>query len=373
MIFGQRRAGEGPTFVGLVFGERPGDELHRDQIDDGIERAFESDREHHDDRVRAEPLTHHLDGAVQGRADAIELVDEADARDLVALGLPPDGLGLGLDAGDRIEHRDRTVEHSQRSLDLDGEVDVAGRVDQVDPMRAGLGAVGLRIAWLPEAGGRDRVDRDAAALLFLVEVGVRRTVVDLADVVRAARVEQDALGRRGLARIDVRHDPDVAGHADLTSVGWFGCRCGGHGEKRERDESDLGDEVLDGGGGSTDMRLGPRGAAIRLQVERVWQAPGPGMAEPRHPMRCGSNVAMKARWLDGEGLPAIVSESLVGVGHLVHVFALLDGQTAVLSGVEHLVGEALTHVFSGRLRANPMIQRYASAWLRSLRTSIGTW
>ena len=35
-------------------------------------------------------------------------------------------------------------------------------------------------------------------------------IVDLADLVVHTRVEKDALGRRGLARIDVGHDPDVA-------------------------------------------------------------------------------------------------------------------------------------------------------------------
>lgn len=37
----------------------------------------------------------------------------------------------------------------------------------------------------------------------------------LAELVVDARVEQDALGRRGLAGIDVRHDADVA---DLAQV-----------------------------------------------------------------------------------------------------------------------------------------------------------
>jgi hypothetical protein len=44
----------------------------------------------------------------------------------------PHRLGLRLDTGDRVEHRDRAVEHAQRPLDLDREVDVAGRVDDVD-------------------------------------------------------------------------------------------------------------------------------------------------------------------------------------------------------------------------------------------------
>src|SRR6266436_202582 len=34
--------------------------------------------------------------------------------------------------------------------------------------------------------------------------------VDRTDLVGHTRIEQDALGRGGLSRIDVRHDPDVA-------------------------------------------------------------------------------------------------------------------------------------------------------------------
>ena len=40
---------------------------------------------------------------------------------------------------------------------------------------------------------------------------VGRAVVDLADLVGLAGVVEDALGRRGLARVDVGHDADVAG------------------------------------------------------------------------------------------------------------------------------------------------------------------
>ncbi len=46
-------------------------------------------------------------------ADTIHLVDEADARHVILVGLAPHGFGLRLDASDRIEHRDGTVEHAQ--------------------------------------------------------------------------------------------------------------------------------------------------------------------------------------------------------------------------------------------------------------------
>ena len=50
----------------------------------------------------------------------------------VAIHLPPHRLGLRLHAGDRVEQRHGAVEHAQRALDFDGEIDVAGRIDDVD-------------------------------------------------------------------------------------------------------------------------------------------------------------------------------------------------------------------------------------------------
>ena len=131
------------------------------------------------------------------RADAVHLVDEADARHAVLVGLAPDGLRLRLDAGDRVEHGDRAVEHAQRALDFGGEVDVARRVDDVDAVIA------------PEAGGRGGRDRDAALLLLLHPVHDGGAFVDLADLVRDPGVEQDPFGRGRLAGIDVGHDADV--------------------------------------------------------------------------------------------------------------------------------------------------------------------
>ena len=139
-----------------------------------------------------------LEGAREVRADAVHLVDEADARDAVLVGLAPDGLGLRLDAGDRVEHADGAVEHAQRALDLGREVHVAGRVDDVDAVVA------------PRAGRRGRRDRDAALLLLLHPVHDGRAFMHLTDLVGDAGVEQDALGRRRLAGIDVGHDADVA-------------------------------------------------------------------------------------------------------------------------------------------------------------------
>ena len=57
------------------------------------------------------------------------------------------------------------------------------------------------------AGG----DRDPALLLLLHPVHDGSALVHLADLVGAAGVIEDALGRRRLTGVDVSHDPDVAG------------------------------------------------------------------------------------------------------------------------------------------------------------------
>src|SRR5271157_4485704 len=44
-------------------------------------------------------------------------------------------------------------------------------------------------------------------------------------------------------------------------------------------------------------------------------------------------------------LPAVVSEGLVGLGHAVHVFFLLDRSSTVIGRVEQLVSQLVNHAF----------------------------
>ena len=63
---------------------------------------------------------------------------------------------------------------------------------------------------LPRTGGGGGSNRDSALLLLLHPVHRGGTFVHFTDLVGDACVEQDALSRRGLTRVDVRHDADVA-------------------------------------------------------------------------------------------------------------------------------------------------------------------
>lgn len=177
--------------------------LHEHQVDDALEVALGTDVELDRHGVRAEALTEHVDTALELGADLVHLVDEADTRNAVAVSLAPDLLRLGLDTFLGVEDRDGTVENTQRTLDLDREVHVAGRVDDVD------GVV------VPVGGGSSRGNGDTPLLLLLHPVHRGGAVVDLTHLVGDTGVVEDPLSRRGLTRVDVSHDPDVA---DLGQV-----------------------------------------------------------------------------------------------------------------------------------------------------------
>ena len=90
---------------------------------------------------------------------------------VVAVGEAPVGLRLRLHAGDALDDEDRAVQHAQAAVHLDVEVDVARRVDDVDPVV------------LPLAGHRGRGDGDAPLTLLLHVIGRGVAVVHLADAV----------------------------------------------------------------------------------------------------------------------------------------------------------------------------------------------
>src|SRR5215475_1657639 len=110
----------------------PDDRALAQEVDDPDEAVLGADRQLEGHGPRAEPLAHHPHHAVEVGADAVELVDEGDARHAVLVRLAPHGLRLRLDPADAAEHRDRSVEDAQRALDLDREVDVSRGVDDVD-------------------------------------------------------------------------------------------------------------------------------------------------------------------------------------------------------------------------------------------------
>ena len=176
----------------------PDDRLHREKVDDALEGGFRADRQLQRHRARAQFLLDVVKAHEKVGASLVHLVGEDDARHAVLVALAPDGLGLGLHTLVAVEHAHGAVEHPQRALHLDCEVDVAWRVDDVQSLA------------LPEAGCGSRRDGDAALGLLLHEIHGRGAVMHFTDLVVLARVKEDPLRSRGLPGIDVSHDAKVA-------------------------------------------------------------------------------------------------------------------------------------------------------------------
>src|SRR5690606_24700481 len=102
-------------------------------------------------------------------------------------------------------HHARAIQDAHGTLHLDGEVDVARGIDDVDAVfrTASVHA-------LPEASDGRRGDGDAPLLLLLHPVGGGGAVMHLAQLVAHTCVKQDALGGRGFSCIDMRRNTDIA-------------------------------------------------------------------------------------------------------------------------------------------------------------------
>ena len=156
----------------------------------------------------AELVAQSLSHPLRVGARPVALVDEGDPRHLVALHLAVDRDRLRLHPGHRAQHQHRAVQHPQRALDLDREVDVARGVDDVD------------VVALPLHIGRGRGDGDAALPLQLHVVHGRADAVlalDVVDRIDLLRVEEDPFRQRGLAGVDVGGDADISDPLDVRN------------------------------------------------------------------------------------------------------------------------------------------------------------
>jgi hypothetical protein len=172
--------------------------LHPEDVYDPREGVLAADGELHDHGPRPQALLHGADDEPKVGPGLVHLVGEGDPGHLVLLRLAPDGLGLGLHPLAGVKDHDGPVQHPHGALHLNGEVHVAGGVNDVDAVVP------------PEAGGHGGGDGDAPLPFLLHEVHGGRALVHLADLVDLAGVVEDALGGGGLTGVNVRGDADVA-------------------------------------------------------------------------------------------------------------------------------------------------------------------
>jgi hypothetical protein len=226
----RHRLGQGRRHVVLarriVFDAREVDGALAHEIDHALELVLRADGQLHRHGMRAQPGADLVDDGAEVGAGPVHLVDEGQAGHAEVVSLVPHRLGLRLHAGDATEDHDRAVEHAQGALDFHGEIHVAWGIDEVQVVPA----PGQR-------GGRGS-DGDAALALLRHPVHLRLAVVDLADLVDAPGVVEEALGHCGLAGVDVGDDADVAHAGELRRLLRLGVRTWawfGHGRRDYRE------------------------------------------------------------------------------------------------------------------------------------------
>ena len=96
----------------------PGDGVHGHEVYDSSEVVLAADRQRHNHGLGPQVLLDHVHGAEEVGAHAVHLVDEADARHAVLVGLPPDCLALRLHARNAVKQRHRPVQDLERALHL---------------------------------------------------------------------------------------------------------------------------------------------------------------------------------------------------------------------------------------------------------------
>ena len=163
----------------------PVEGLHLHQVDNATEVLLGSDGELDGARVGAQHVAQ-LAGHFQiVGARAVHLVDVGDAWHIVLVGLTPHCLALRLNASHGAESGDGTVEHPERALHLNSEVDVSWCVDQVD--------LEFLAVIVPESCRGCRCDGDAALLFLDHPVHGSGTIMHLTNLVGKTGVVQYAL------------------------------------------------------------------------------------------------------------------------------------------------------------------------------------
>ena len=187
------------------------------QVDDAGQFVLGADRQLDRDAAVGELLLHRGQHPEEVGALAVEHVDVDDPGELELLRPVPHARRVHLDSHHTGDDDQRALDHAQGGNRVGLETGVARRVDQIE------------LAALPLTRAERRGQRHLAPLLVLVPVRDGRPRLDRAEPVRLARLEEQSLDERGLARSAVSDDGNVAdlpgfdGHRVLLGA-WNGSR-----------------------------------------------------------------------------------------------------------------------------------------------------
>jgi hypothetical protein len=172
--------------------------LHSYEVNDAEAFVIAHEGELYRDGIGAEFFTEHLNGPREIRPYPIELIDKDYSRYTVSIRLTPDRFCLGLNAPYRAQNRNHAIKHPQTPLYFYGEIYMTRRIDE------------MNFVIFPMEGRRRGGNGYAPFLLLGHVIHGRRTFVNLSYFVNLFSIKQYALGQSGLARVNVRGDPNIS-------------------------------------------------------------------------------------------------------------------------------------------------------------------
>jgi hypothetical protein len=171
---------------------------HVDEVDHPADVLLGPDRDLGGDDVPPERRLERVQRAEEVGPLAVEHVHEDQARDVELLGALPQPLGVDLDPHDRVDDEDGRLADAQGPERVGDEAGLAGSVEEVD------------LAVLPLEGGEGGRDGHLALLLVGLGVGGGRALLDGAEPVDRAGLEQERLVQGRLPAPAVTDQGDIA-------------------------------------------------------------------------------------------------------------------------------------------------------------------
>jgi hypothetical protein len=159
----------------------------------------------------AESLVQVFLGDLQFQESSVDLVDTQDGLDSLGQRLSQNGFGLDTDTFDTVDNNQGTIGDSESGGDFRREIDVTGRIDQVDQELVSvsllLNVLNILLGELEVHGDGGRLDSDTSLLLVISGVGESH-VTGLGTSDNTGLGDQ-TVGKGGLSVIDVGNNRHV--------------------------------------------------------------------------------------------------------------------------------------------------------------------
>lgn len=153
----------------------------------------------------------------------INLVDDDNRLDTLTKSLTEDGLGLDADTLNGVDDDESTISDTESSGNLRGEINVTGRIDQVDQEITTLGLLAndvldvLRVGELSVQGDGSRLDGNTT--LLLISAGISGSGLTGLRRRDNTGLGQEGVGKSGLSVVDVSNNGHVTHVGRLVHEG----------------------------------------------------------------------------------------------------------------------------------------------------------